>query len=275
MIDRLKKVGFTDNESKVYLELLKGFPSTAYQIAKRTGLAGANVYQVLATLVQKGRVVSTEGDKKLYTPIDPTKWLKGLKKDFISNHDEITKELTSLYENKDEDYLIYRLRNKDAILNKITELIASAKTEIYFDFFPKHFETFKDKIIQAADNGIITKGIVYKEYDIIGENIFFTLNPKAEFVLNRYENDLFTLLIDAKQVIFGSFSKDGSVISSYWSQDQHLCIMIESGMRSEMIWWFLLKNVEYEKYFNEEQKKFYDVISLSRAFEGINKRNNH
>ena len=273
MIKRLKQIGFSDNEAKVFLELLKGYPATAYQIAKRTGLAGANVYQVLATLVQKGLVIATEGEKKLYNPLDPSSWLTDMKKSFKTNIDLITKELTSLYGSQKEDSLIYRLKNKDAIFRKVDELIAAAKYEIYFDFFPSHFDNWQTKLINVAKKGILIKGIVYQPFKNSFENFYISTHPWAEIVMKQHENEIFTLLIDAKQVIFGSFSKDGDLISSYWSQNPELCLMLESGMRSEMVWWFLEQNIDIKANLSESQKKSLAILQNTTVFKDREKYN--
>ncbi len=275
MIDKLKQLGFSDNEAKVYIELLKGFPATAYQIAKRTGLAGANVYQVLATLLQKGLVLTTEGEKKLYSPIEPKSWLAERKAKFAQNIEFLLKELSDLYENLDEDYLIYRLKNKEAVYRKVSELIDSAEHEIYFDFFPKLFDKWADYLGKAAKRGIIVKGIVYADYQIKADNLYLIHHPHAETALKQFGNDLFTLLIDANRVIFGSFSPDGTLISCYFSQNQHLCLMLESGMRSEMVWWFLLENLDIAKLLEGTAKDFYAILKTAHSFGKAKKRNSH
>ncbi|MCD4656177.1 MAG: hypothetical protein K8S87_01400 [Planctomycetes bacterium] len=273
MIERLKFLGFSDNESKVYLELLKCFPATAYQIAKRTGLAGANVYQVLATLVKKGFVTETDGEKKLYTPIDPKSWVDNKKKEFSENIDVVARELDALFETPKEDYLIYRLKNEAAVARKIQELIESAEVDIYFDLFPKNFRIWKNKLIDATNKGIFVKGTVYEKFDHNFDNLMLSLHPLADLVLKEHNNDLFSILIDAREAIFGLFAKDGSLKSCFWSRNLQLCLQLESGMRSEMMHWFLLQNIDINKVLDKENLEFYSKLRNPYALQKRMRKN--
>ena len=275
MIERLKLLGFSDNESKVYIELLMVFPATAYQIAKRTGLANSNVYQVLATMVKKGFVTETDGIKKLYTPINPKSWIDNKKKEFYENIDFVAKKLDTLFETPEEDYLIYRLKNDAAVDRKIQELIESAEFDIYFDLFPKNFITWKNSMIDAANRGICVKGIVYEKFNHNIENLLLSLHPAANSVLKEHGDNLFSILIDAKEAIFGLISKDGSLKSCFWSKNVQLCFMLESGMRSEMMHWFILQNIEINTILDQEQQEFYSKLrspfALQKRLKNIGK----
>ena len=265
MIERLKQLGFSDNESKVYLELLKVFPVTAYQISKETGLASSNVYQVLATMVKKGFVNETDGEKKLYTPIDPKSWIDNKKKEFSENIDFVAKELDTLFETPEEDYLIYRLRNEATVSRKIQELIESAELDIYFDLFPINFSTWKKSLIEAANKGVHVKGIIYEKFNHNVENLMLSVHPTSDSVLMKHNNDLFNILIDAKEAIFGLISKDGKLKSCFWSKNVQLCYMLESGLRSEMMHWFLLQNINLEQVLDKENLEFYEKLRAPYA----------
>lgn len=68
----LTPFGFTPTESLVYEVLLRGGPGTGYAIARMAGLARANAYGALASLVQKG-AARVEGDRpKRYRPEPPS-----------------------------------------------------------------------------------------------------------------------------------------------------------------------------------------------------------
>jgi len=68
LITSLNKLGFSNNESKIYLELLKTSQLTAGKIAKRADLPRATVYSALDGLIHKGLVsVSLAGRVKYFT----------------------------------------------------------------------------------------------------------------------------------------------------------------------------------------------------------------
>lgn len=70
----LKNIGLTDNEIKIYLDLLKSGSSTAYEIGKRTGIYRVHVYDKLEQLMNKGLVTYIyQGAKKFFQATNPSK----------------------------------------------------------------------------------------------------------------------------------------------------------------------------------------------------------
>ena len=70
--EKLCQIGFTENESKVYLELLRIGAQPASTVAKYTGLNRTTVYSVLKALSYKGLVSSYTSKKvKYYVAADP------------------------------------------------------------------------------------------------------------------------------------------------------------------------------------------------------------
>ena len=65
--DFLLKIGFTLNEAKVYLALIKNRAMNGYEVAKVSGVSRSLVYDVLDRLASKGYVIKCEGEINFYT----------------------------------------------------------------------------------------------------------------------------------------------------------------------------------------------------------------
>lgn len=77
--EKLKKLGLSDKESKVYLAMLKLGVSTASKIAKASGVRRATTYMILDSLEEKKLVSKVEKEKILYYyPEEPDKINKKL-----------------------------------------------------------------------------------------------------------------------------------------------------------------------------------------------------
>ncbi len=70
MLEELKKIGLSDNESKVYLALLELGSSTAQQVAEKSEVNRPTTYVQLESLMKKGLVTSFEKspNNKKYKP---------------------------------------------------------------------------------------------------------------------------------------------------------------------------------------------------------------
>jgi HTH-type transcriptional regulator, sugar sensing transcriptional regulator len=94
-IKELEQLGFTVNEAKTYLHLIKLGPSLAGTIAKKANLDRSSTYNALNSLVNKG-IISTahENKRTTYIPSDPKKII-----DYFKEKEEIAKRfLPSLKE---------------------------------------------------------------------------------------------------------------------------------------------------------------------------------
>lgn len=76
---QLKQFGLHKTEIAIYLHLLEEGLSTPPQIAKGTGIARTNCYNVLESLREKGLIeVQSQGKRKAYLASDPEALLKNL-----------------------------------------------------------------------------------------------------------------------------------------------------------------------------------------------------
>ena len=71
MIFLLKNFGFTESESRAYVSLLENGSCTGYEISKISAVPRSKIYGVLESLVQKGAVVLTKRDKKIFYNAQP------------------------------------------------------------------------------------------------------------------------------------------------------------------------------------------------------------
>ncbi len=88
----LRKIGLTENEIKIYLNLLQSGSSTVYEISKKTGIYRVHIYDKLEQLMDKVLVTHVyQGTKKFFQATHPSK---------IKQYLEDKKKTIELQENK-------------------------------------------------------------------------------------------------------------------------------------------------------------------------------
>ena len=142
-IVNLIKIGLTESEAKIYLNLIKKKSFTASEVSKLSGISRSKTYEILNQLVQKGLCVEILGSVKKYSPTNPETAFKGLeqkiqqelenKKIILSN---LSESLSPLFHSKKEnshplDY-IQVIREKNRIVEKVESLERIAKEEVLF-----------------------------------------------------------------------------------------------------------------------------------------------
>ncbi|MFH1432135.1 MAG: helix-turn-helix domain-containing protein [archaeon] len=95
----LDEIGLTENESKIYLSLLRLGSATAGEITEKSGVHRRNVYDAIDRLAEKGLVSAiTKNNKKYFQPSDPKELLTILKNK-EKTIETIIPDLKNLYEN--------------------------------------------------------------------------------------------------------------------------------------------------------------------------------
>jgi HTH-type transcriptional regulator, sugar sensing transcriptional regulator len=75
-LDTLAQLGFTQYQARVWLAMTRGFPVTAYELARRCELPRPNVYAAVKRLVELGAAEQVGHQPDTYAPADPRTFLE-------------------------------------------------------------------------------------------------------------------------------------------------------------------------------------------------------
>ncbi|HEX4898813.1 MAG TPA: helix-turn-helix domain-containing protein, partial [Candidatus Limnocylindrales bacterium] len=141
LIDRLVRLGLTTYEAKAYASLVRRDSYTAAQVARQAALPRQRIYDVLASLVEKGLASTRPGGVVKYAAIAPEaavdrlvdarrREMADLERDAV----EVIAGLAPQYEagqtHSDPLEYIEVLRDRGAINERFAELQAGVKREI-------------------------------------------------------------------------------------------------------------------------------------------------
>jgi len=139
IIEGLQQLGFTINDAKVYITLLKLGVSNPATIADESGIDRARVYDSLKRLSKKN-IVEMEKIKRSpsYKARSPAIVLQRIQND-LENKLQLSKDLVYLVESiatKKEELGLWALPKKSHIMKSINELIDKADSVIYMIITP-------------------------------------------------------------------------------------------------------------------------------------------
>jgi sugar-specific transcriptional regulator TrmB len=171
-IENLVKLGLTESEAKVYLNLLKKKNFTATEISRISGVPRTKIYEVLYQLINKGLCVEILGGVKKYAAVDPETAFIGLqqkmqqelesKKILLSN---LLETLSPLYNsqkgNKNPLDYIHVVRERNSIVKNF-ELLERMATEEVLSLVkgPPAMNVAKPYNIEQYDS--MKRGVKYK-----------------------------------------------------------------------------------------------------------------
>lgn len=236
-IEAIKRIGLTEYEARVYLNLLKKQYFSASEIAKLSAISRSKIYEILNGLKNKGFCVEILGKIKKYSAVNPEFAFESLvnhyRKEFIQNieqkksiMDEVSKNLSSLYvsekSNKEPlDYIEvihdhHLAASKVKALERITkkEILAFGKAPYAIDLKPDYMSTKIAKCPEHIDYKAVCEFAdahkkdffkVMKLYEDAGEQIRVT--ESLPLKIHIFDERIVLLCMENK------FHKKGSLTS--------------------------------------------------------------
>ena len=162
LVEKLKEIGFNSYEAKVYIALLKKYPSTGYEISKLANIPQARTYDTLKVLETKNVVAVTQSKPLRYTPVKPKQILSAYQKKMDSTINYLEKNLPNVNEHYDEP--VVSISGKENIINKVTEIIQNAKKEIYLEIWSQDFKIFEQELLNAYNRNVEIRIVGYDNF---------------------------------------------------------------------------------------------------------------
>ncbi len=125
IVERLRKLGLTEYEARVYSSLLRYHLNSASRLSERSGVPRTKIYSVLESLAAKGWIKVYSGAPLLFKPLDPAEIFERMKKDY-----EAVLEVALAMLDKDEVKMKEKfvITKHDVGLEKLKEHVEKAKT---------------------------------------------------------------------------------------------------------------------------------------------------
>lgn len=214
-IAKLKEIGLTENESKLYLALLELGPSQAGIISIRTGMHRRVVYDTVERLIKKGLIgYILKNNKKIFQASNPNNLLEILKEKENIINTIIPDMLLRFQKTKEkEETNFYKGKNglKSVLENQLEtkkELLIISGYPIAYDVMQFYFKWFDQKRVKNKIKAKIIFNKTEKKLKIPLSEIKFL--PKKYFsplAINIYGDKVAIIL---------------------WSKDNPLAIVIKN-----------------------------------------------
>src|SRR5918997_535250 len=98
MVEQLTQLGLTSYEAKAYMALTRRGSSTAAQVSRLAGVPRQRIYDVLASLVEKGLASSKPGRVVKYAATAPELALERLVSDHRQRLEELEQSASAMIE---------------------------------------------------------------------------------------------------------------------------------------------------------------------------------
>ncbi len=214
IIKALNKIGFTNQEALIYIELYNKTEITGYEVAKITGISRSNAYTALSHLVDKGYAYTVEGTPVKYVAVPKEDLIKNSKREYDKALKVIEKELIS---DKSNQTAYITIKGKKNIYNKLRNIIDGAKERIYLASSSHIVGELKEQLNHCIDRGLKVVVISDNSY-----NLNFTKFYHKEDISS------IKLIVDTKEVIAGTTTQ------CLYSKNETLVAVIREALINEI-----------------------------------------
>jgi HTH-type transcriptional regulator, sugar sensing transcriptional regulator len=142
LVNSLKNLGLNEKEAKIYLALLQMGESTAYTVAKHSGLKKPNTYVILENLIGRGIVHKVpRTNTKEFVAIAPDELIAVIKSKVESAEKDALPELKAISKGKEYKVNVSYYEGLDGVKEMYNKLIKEAKGREIKGFYAHQRDT--------------------------------------------------------------------------------------------------------------------------------------
>jgi sugar-specific transcriptional regulator TrmB len=235
LVDTLRRLGFSDLEALVYLDLLRNPSSTGYRIGRSISKPHANVYQSLVALEQKGAVLFEDGETRIYSAVAPAELIGQLRKRYERECSAAEVALKALEVKPRDEDRFFRLTSRDQVYARGRAMVAEAKETVLVELFPACAEEMRDELGQAVGRGLVVAGLVMRDEDLIEGSRMIASNTSSR-VSSVWPGDQLTIIVDAREFLLALFDRDtGEVKRATSVSSPYIATLFNNGIVADVL----------------------------------------
>jgi sugar-specific transcriptional regulator TrmB len=231
LVADLKRLGFTEYEARIYVQLLRESPATAYEISKSAGVPRPNTYHALEALSQRGAVLPVSETPVRYIAAQPKEFLDSLARRTSDLCASVGNQLANMAKPLDDQY-VWTLTGESAVREKIASLIDSSQSIVMVkaadDMLRQHFESLRAAAARGVEFLIVLFGPNADEFRF-AENSRVYIHEGNGVRMGTTDN-LFTVTSDRKEMVTAVMAEE---VTAVHTRNQPIVNMAESLIRHD------------------------------------------
>ena len=212
----LRQLGFTDYEARIYIQLLKASPATAYEVAKAAGVPRANTYAALEALAQRGAVLPVNEEPLRYVAAPPQ---DAVRRHFAADPRAVQRSVRTpvgVAPANSDDH-VWMSHGDMAVQEKIEAMIAESRHSIWIKAADDVIRRHKSALQKAAVRGVALMVVLFgKDADE------FRFNKHCRIYVHESDgtrmgtaDNLFTIAVDHQKMLTANM--EGEVLAAHTS----------------------------------------------------------
>lgn len=208
VIDRLRVLGMSLYEARIYVGLLRHGPQNGNELSKSAGIPSSKVYSTLEKLAAKGIVHSVRTSSSTqYVCISPEELMQRFRRDFGEPLEYLEETLPSIasFEPATEVLTVSGLA---AVRENARSIVAAAGKVVYLSIWPEDVDSLHEALVEADGRGVRLFGMLYgDELPSVGS---WLSHSYRAIVTDRIAGRMLTLVADGEEALIAHIPRRGN-----------------------------------------------------------------
>lgn len=241
---RLEALGFTTYEAKAYCALLQKYPVNGYELSKIAQIPPSKIYETLQKLKNRGAAIDSQSDPVLYLPVKPEVVFSRIKTATAKLVDAVIDDLADISP-ADAFDLTWNIAGNRNIAEKIKEIIARSRTEIYLSVWPEQVPDLRASLAHALTRDVRVIAATFGDCRLPAHQIV-NLETCAANVALRAGAKLSTVVCDNSEIVISELADEGS--KGIWTKTPALVLVAKEYIKHDIMVNLLANYVGLEAY---------------------------
>jgi sugar-specific transcriptional regulator TrmB len=230
---QMQNQGFTDYEARIYIQLLRISPATAYEISKAAGVPRSNAYSALVSLTRHGAVQPVSEEPVRYIATAPQALLERIARTTSDLCTELATDLAELHSVEETSHSVWTAWGDDAVHERVERLIRDAKRCLWFKAADKVLRRHAEAIRAAAERKLEILIVLFgDDPDEFRYSDTVRVYPhEGDGVRTIAADNLFTMTVDHEEAL--AANGHGDLFASY-TRNRSIVTMAEALIRHDV-----------------------------------------
>jgi sugar-specific transcriptional regulator TrmB len=233
IVDRLRVLGMSMYEAKIYVGLLRHGPQNGNEVSKSAAIPSSKVYSTLERLASKGIVHSVRtGSGTQYVCISPEELVHRFRGEFAEPIEYLERTLPSVaaFEPATE---VLTVSGLDAIRENSAFIVGGAAREIYISVWADEVEQLAEPLVAADERGVGIFGMLYGSADVppVGS---WLVHSYQEIVTDRIGGRMLTVVADREEALIAHIPRRGQA-SAVRTRNPVLALIAQEYLHHDIV----------------------------------------
>lgn len=234
LIAKFEEIGFSKNEAKAYMSLLKEPALNGYEISKKSGVPRSMVYSIIAKLVAKDAIVELRTEPPTYTPVPVGELVKNRMRQTEETLHLLEREL-QIIEKPIEVNVIKHIEGRTKIMDTMQKLMKASKEEIWLSAWEEELGELRSSAEEQVEKGIGFYSLLFtdEETSSFGK-AFYHRRDSIAIEKRRMDQRLTILIQDHQEVLIAGFS-EGQIPQAIQTAEPMLVLLAKEYIRHDIM----------------------------------------